>query len=94
MCCIIWSEIFFFGCESISYFVSSFCTWSTVHLQYYLQISAFFFYGCDFLINRGCDNHIIITCIILVNYLTIKKPTLVFAFLCPIHVLVVYMYLA
>lgn len=67
-----------------------------VHLQYYLQISAFFFYGCDFLINRGCDNHIIITCIILVNYLTIKKPTLVFAFLCQIHVhvLIVYMYVA
>lgn len=78
MCCIIWSEIFFFGCESISYFVSSFCTWSTFTIL--PSNFSIFFYGCDFLINRGCDNHIIITCIILVNYLTIKKPTLVFAF--------------
>lgn len=68
-----WSEIFFFGCESITgrYFVSSFFVLE-VHfiLQYITFKFQHYFMVVIFLINRGCDNHIII---ILVNYFAVKN---------------------
>lgn len=68
-----WSEIFFFGCESITgrYFVSSFFV---LEVHFILQNITFkfqhYFMVVIFLINRGCDNHIII---ILVNYFAVKN---------------------
>lgn len=66
-------EIFFFGCESITgrYFVSSFFVLE-VHfiLQYITFKFQHYFMVVIFLINRGCDNHIII---ILVNYFAVKN---------------------
>lgn len=81
-----WSEIFFFGCESITgrYFVSSFFV---LEVHFILQNITFkfqhYFMVVIFLINRGCDiiilllfQLIILLLKIIVDYTCIKKNVL------------------